>query len=121
MGRFLTRITIFIVALYFVVAYIVAQLFCIDILYNWYVLLFELCVILYMFSEGKYHCRFMKWTALSIFICEFISHTDYYIDYIAVEWYNLINLSILAIGVCTSLVLAVKHFVRVQKLKRMNR
>lgn len=118
MGRFLVRITIVIVAIYFIIAYYVAQFFGVDILRNSYTLLFELCVVAYVFSEGKYHCRYIKWTMLSIFFCDLISHTDYYFNYIPLNYWSLLPLGILGIGITTSCTLAIRHFIQVLKLKR---
>jgi hypothetical protein len=117
MGKFFVRITIVLVAIYFIVSYYMAQFYGTDILYNSYTLLFELCVLMYTFCEGKYHCKFIKWTMLSIFISDVISHLDYYIDFIPVGIYNYVCSFVLFFGFGTSLTLAIKHFYKVNKLK----
>ena len=117
MDRFFTRITIIIVAFYFILSYILAQFVGVDILRYSYILLFEICVVSYTFCSGKYHCRYMRWTALAILLCDIVSHSDYYFNYIPTQWYNFVPLSILAIGVGTSIVLALRHFVMVNKLR----
>lgn len=117
MGKFLVRLTIAIVATYFVVANVVAQLCGIDILYNTYILLFELCVVVYTFSEGKYHCKYMKYTALSIFFADTLTRLDYMFNFMSVSIHNLIPIGILAVGIGTSITKATMHFVRVMKLK----
>lgn len=118
MGKFLVRITIISVALYFMLAYYMAQFYGIDILYNTYTLLFELCVVVYSFSEGKYHCRFIKWTMLSIFISDIISHLDYYYNFISLGVYNYLLSFILFAGFGTSCILAIRHFYQVIQLKK---
>lgn len=118
MGKFLVRITIIGVALYFMLAYYMAQFHGVDILYNSYTLMFELCVVAYSFSEGKYHCRFAKWTMLSIFTSDIISHLDYYYNFISVGIYNYLLSFILFAGFGTSITLAIRHFYRVIKLNR---
>lgn len=121
MGKFLVRITIIGVALYFMLAYYMAQFHRVDILYNSYTLMFELCVVAYSFSEGIYHCRFAKWTMLSIFTSDIISHLDYYYNFISVGIYNYLLSFILFAGFGTSCCLAIRHFYRVIKLnKRKN-
>lgn len=117
MDKFTTRITIILVSVYFLVSYILAQ-FGIDILTSSYVLLFELCTVSYTFCSGNYHCKYMRWTALSILIVDIINHTDYYFNYIPISVFNIIPIFILALGMGASLTLAIKHFSRINKIKR---
>lgn len=117
MAKFLVRITIVLVSLYFILAFIVSQIFGVDIIYNTYILLFELCVVVYTFSEGKYHCKYMKYTALSILLADTLTRFDYLFNFVSVTAHNLIPIGILAIGIGTSITKAIMHFVRVVKLK----
>lgn len=121
MDKFVTRLTIILVAVYFIVSFVIAEVFAVDILRDSYILLFELCAVLYTFNSGKYHCKYIRWTGLSIFVCDTIAHLDYYLDFISVRWYNLILLSIVAIGVSTSLYKSINHFIKVSKWKRAKR
>lgn len=121
MDKFITRLTIILVAAYFIISFVVAEVFAADILRDSYILLFELCAVLYTFNSGKYHCKYIRWTGLSIFVCDTIAHLDYYFDFISVRWYNLILLSIVAIGVSTSLYKSINHFIKVTKWKRAKR
>lgn len=118
MGRFLVRITCVFVALYFYIAYIMAQFYGIDILRNSYTLLFELCVLVSIFESGNYHCKYMRWTALGIFLCDLLSHIDFYFNVFTVSAYNLIPIFILTCCGATSITLAFRHFYKVNKLKR---
>lgn len=120
MDRVLTRLTIMIVAVYFVVSYILAQMG-IDILRYTYTILFELCVVSYTFCSGKFHCRYIRWLALSLLVADIISHTDYYFDYIPVGIYNLIPLFIIIVGMVTSITLAFHHFYKVNKIKKLRK
>lgn len=117
MDRFITRLTIIIVTIYFIVSYIFAQ-YGIDILSSAYILLLELCVVSYTFCSGAFHCKYMRWTALSIFFADIISYTDYYFNYIPVSMYNIVPLLVIAIGILTSATLAIRHFIRVNKIKK---
>ena len=117
MGKFLVRLTIASVAIYMVTGYLVAQLLGIDIILGNYPLLFELCVVVYTFSEGKYHCKYMKYTALSILFADTLTRLDYIFDFMSVTAHNLIPIGILAIGIGISITKAIMHFVRVMKLK----
>ena len=118
MGKFLVRITIIGVALYFMLAYYMAQFHGVDILCNSYTLMFEACVVTYSFSEGRYHCRFAKWTMLSIFASDIISHLDYYYNFISVGIYNYLLSFILFAGFGTSCCLAIRHFYKVIQLNK---
>lgn len=117
MGKFLVRISIVIVAIYQIIVYLFAQLLLMDISTNLYTLLFELCVVVYTFSEGKYHCKYMKYTALSILLADTLTRLDYMFDFMSVTAHNLIPIAILAVGIGTSITKAFRHFYRVIKLK----
>lgn len=118
MDKFFTRIAIIVVAVYFLISYVCAQ-FGIDILTSSYVLLFELCVVSYTFCSGSFHCKYIRWTALSCLLVDVLSHADYYFDFIPVSIFNIIPIAILAIGLSTSATLAVRHFYKVLRVKRM--
>lgn len=117
MGKFFVRITIVLVTIYFLVSYILAQFLGVDILRNTYILLFETCVVIYTFSEGKYHCRYIKWVALSILLCDTLVHIDYYFNIFTTPLHNLLPASILALGIGTSITLALRHFYKVNQLR----
>lgn len=117
MGKFLVRITIVTVTIYQIIAYLIAELTGVDILTGNHILLFELCVVVYTFSEGKYHCKYMKYTALSILLADTLTRLDYMFDFMSVTAHNLIPIAILAIGIGTSITKAFIHFYRVIKLK----
>lgn len=117
MGKFIVRITIILTSLYLSASYIIAQIYGVDILKYTYTLLFELCTLIYTFSEGKYHCRFMRWTMLGIFISDSISHLDYYFDFVSINVYNLLLALILFISFGVSCISAIHHFYKVRKNK----
>lgn len=117
MGKFIVRMSIIMVAIYLILSCILAQFCGIDILTNAYTLLFELCVVVYTFSEGKYHCKYMKYTALSILLADTLTRLDYMFDFMSITAHNLIPIGILAIGIGTSITKAFIHFYRVLKLK----
>ena len=118
MGKFLVRITVAFVAIYFIVVFLCGQLFGVNIFDSTYIILFELCVVVYTFSEGKYHCKYMKYIALSILLADTLTRLDYMFDFMSVSAHNLIPIGILALGIGTSITKAIMHFVRVMKLKK---
>lgn len=117
MGKFIVRITIVLVSIYFLISFIVAQRYGIDILNDYHTLLFELCVVVYCFSEGKYHCRFLKSTALAILLSDTISRLDNTFDFLSVDAHNYICAYILALGIGTSITLALRYFYKVNQLR----
>lgn len=119
MGKFLVRLTIIATTIYFALAFYVAQFYGVDILYQWHTILFELCIVIYAFSEGKYHCRHIKYCALSIMLSDIVCQTDNHWDYLTITAHNLILIGILALGMATSATLAIRHFIQVLKLKRI--
>ena len=117
MGKFLVRITIVFIALYLVLSFIIAQFFFIDILGNWYIILFETCVVVYCFSEGKYHCEYLKFSALSLLVVDTLTRLDNTFNFLSVTAHNLIPIAILALGIGTSITLALRHFHKVNQLR----
>lgn len=117
MGKFLVRLTLVFVAIYFLFAFLIAQYLGIDILLDFHIVPFELVTVVYCYSEGKYHCRYMKYTALSILLSDTLSRIDNHLDFLTVSAHNLIPISILALGVGTSITLAIRHFIQVTRLK----
>ena len=117
MGKFLVRITIVFIALYLVLSFIIAQFFFIDILGNWYIILFETCVVVYCFSEGKYHCEYLKFSALSLLVVDTLTRLDNTFNFLSVTAHNLIPIAILALGIGTSITLALRHFYKVNQLR----
>lgn len=118
MGKAIVRLSIIIVAIYMIISYTAAQFFGVDILRYTYNLLFELCVVVYSFSEGKYHCKFIKWTMLGIFLSDCVSHLDYYFEFVPLEIYNYLLGLLLFGSFAFSTILSIRHFCKVRKLKR---
>lgn len=121
MGKFLVRITIAITAVYLIISYCMAQFVGIDILDDWYSVLFEFITVVYCFSEGKYHCKYMKYTAISILFSDVLTRVDNEFDFLSVYAHNLIPIGILALGMTTSITLAFRHFHKVTKIKRLRK
>ena len=118
MGKFLVRATITLTALYFVLSFMLAQLYGIDVMYDNYAILFEMCTVVYCFSEGAYHCKYMKYTALSILICDTITRLDNRFDFLSTSAHNIIPILILGSGISYGIFMAIKHFIRVNRIKK---
>lgn len=118
MAKFATRLTIILVSIYFLIGLLLSYFCGIDIIYHSYILLFELCVVCYTFLNGKYHCRYIRWAALSIFSCDTINHLDFYLNFLEVDEHFYISIVILSLGLGTSTFMALHHFHKVGKIKR---
>lgn len=113
------RITIILTAFYFIVSYIFAQYFGIDIMNDWYGILFEgICVLACYEDDSKYFCRFIKYTAVGLFASDVITRFDNVFNFISASAHNFIPLAILALGIATSIYKAIQHFVRVIKVNK---
>lgn len=111
------RISIILISLYFSLAFILAQFFGLDVMTNFYFIPIEFGFWLFCNTQGKYHCRHIRHLALSIFISDTITITDNYFDYLSVDAHNLIPLNLIFLGFMCSLISAIKHFIKVQKIK----
>lgn len=118
MGKALVRLTIIGTAIYFALSYLFAQFLGIDILLPWYNIPFELCVVVYAFSEGKYHCKYIKYTALAILVSDIITQLDNSLNFLSIELHNIIPLTLIILGVATGCILAIRHFILVRKLNK---
>lgn len=118
MGKFIVRITIVFTSIYILLSYLVAQICGIDILKDGYSILFELCVVVYAYSEGKYHCKHLKHTALAILLSDTITRLDNTYNFLSVNEHNLIPIVLLALGMTISTTSAFRHFYRVKQLRK---
>lgn len=118
MGKALVRLTIIGTAVYFALSYLFAQFLGIDILLPLYNIPFELCVVVYAFSEGKYHCKYINYTALAILVSDIITQLDNSLNFLSIELHNIIPLTLIILGVATGCILAIRHFILVRKLNK---
>lgn len=115
--KFLVRITILFVASYFLFTYILAQNG-IEYFNDSYVVLLELCLCVFCSVQGNYHCKYIRYTAWSLFLSDMLTRLDNAYDFLSVDMHNQIPITIIAFGISVSLFLAVRHFILVQILKR---
>lgn len=117
MSKLIIRITVLLTAVFLLTCYAFA-IFGMDIWQQWYYLLFILCVCLCISKQGVYHCRFIKWTAYAILIAETMAYLDVLYNFMSAVVFIAVEASILTIGLATTTTLAIKHYIRVRKLKR---
>lgn len=121
MGKFLVRLTIVFAGIYFLLSFVVAQILGEDIMHDFYVLLFELCVVVYAFSEGTYHCRYIKYTALAILLSDTLTRLDNTYDFLSVSEHNIIPIVILFVGMTMGVIKALYHFYKASKYKKQQK
>jgi len=70
-------------------------------------------------KQGVYHCRFIKWTAYAILIAETLAYTDVVFEYMDAVAFIVIQSTILTAGISTTLTLAIRHYMRVKRIKKI--
>lgn len=119
MSKFVVRITILIVALYTIMCQFCAVTLQINIWSHCYTVLFEICVCLCISAQGKYHCKYLKWTAYAITFNDIVISLDEAFDFITYHIAIIIPFIIITCGLLTTTILSIMHFVKVKRLKRI--
>lgn len=121
MGKFLVRITVLSTSIYFVLSHLIAQIYGIDILCDLYSIPFLLIVVVYCYSEGRYHCKHIKHLSLALLLSDLLSRLDNYNNFLTTSEHNFSSLVILLLGFMASIISAICHFIRVNKVKQMRK
>lgn len=119
MSKFIVRFTVITVSVYLILCYLSEVVFGVNIWNQSYYLLFEFCLCLCISKQGVYHCRFIKYTAYGILASDTLVCTDNMLDIFPVNFMVLIPPAIIAGGLLTTTTLAIRHFIRVQRLKKI--
>lgn len=119
MSKFTIRMSVVSVAIYLTLCYVTEMLFDINIWSQTYYLLFELCTCLCISKQGVYHCRFIKYTAYGILISDTLVCTNNIFDFLPINWTVYIPPTIIAIGLLTTTTLAIRHYIKVRRLKKI--
>lgn len=117
MSKFVVRITIVSVAAYLVLCYFSEVAFGVQIWFQDYNLLFELCVCLCVSKQGVYHCRFIKYTAYGILLSDALVCFDNHFDIFPINFMVFAPAITIAVGLATTTALAIRHYHRVRKIK----
>ena len=119
MDKFIIRVSIIGVALYLVLCYVAEFLWQVNLWRQSYYLLFEYCVCLCISKQGVYHCKYIKWTAYSILLSDTLVCVDTLHDIFPATFIVLVPPTLIIIGLSTTTVLAVRHYIKVKRLKRI--
>ena len=116
MDKLFVRLFVVFTALYFIHTYIMAW-FGVECFSDAYIVMAELAICVVMSSQGKYHCKYMKFTAYGLTASDSVTRIDNAFDILGVEASIILPLSIVMCSVTISFVLALRHYYRVLKLK----
>ena len=119
MSKIFIRLTILLVAIYFIVCHICAILWQINLWSHTYTILFEICVCLCISSQGKYHCKFIRWTAYAICLTDILVSVDELFDILPYTFAVVIPFIVLSVGLIITTTLAIKHYIKVKRLKKI--
>ena len=116
MDKMFVRLFVVFTALYLIRTYIMAW-FGVECFSDAYIVIAELAICVVMSSQGKYHCKYMKFTAYGLTASDSVTRIDNAFDILGVEASIILPLSIVMCSVTISFVLALRHYYRVLKLK----
>ena len=116
MDKLFVRLFVVFTALYLIHTYIMAW-FGVECFSDAYIVMAELAICVVMSSQGKYHCKYMKFTAYGLTASDSVTRIDNAFEILGVEASIILPLSIVMCSVTISFVLALRHYYRVLKLK----
>lgn len=116
MDKLFVRLFVVSTALYLIYTYIMAW-FGVECFSDAYIVIAELAICVVMSSQGKYHCKYMKFTAYGLTASDSVTRIDNSFDILGVEASIILPLSLIMCSVTISFVLALRHYYRVLKLK----
>ena len=116
MDKLLVRLFVVFTALYFLCTYIMAW-YGVECFSDAYIVMAELAICVVMSSQGKYHCKYMRFTAYGLTASDSVTRIDNAYDILGVEASIILPLSLVMCSVTISFVMALRHYYRVLKLK----
>lgn len=119
MSKFALRISILTISIYMIVCYIAALAFDVNIWSHTYTVLIELCLCICITAHGKYHCKYMRWTLYGITAADAMTSIDELFNIIPYNVIAFLPATLIAVGLMTTTTLAIRHFIKVQRLKKI--
>ena len=116
MDKLLVRLFVVFTTLYFLCTYTMAW-FGVECFSDAYIVMAALAICVVMSSQGKYHCKYMKFTAYGLTASDSVTRIDNAFNILGVEASIILPLSIVMCSVTISFVLALRHYYRVLKNK----
>ena len=116
MDKLFVRLFVVFTALYLIHTYIMAW-FGVECFSDAYIVMAELAICVVMSSHGKYHCKYMKFTAYGLTASDSVTRIDNAYDILSVDAAIVFPLSIVMCSLTISFVLALRHYYRVLNIK----
>ena len=116
MDKLFVRLFVVFTALYLIHTYIMAW-FGVECFSDAYIVIAELAICVVMSSQGKYHCKYMRFTAYGLTASDSITRVDNAYDILSVDAAIVLPLSFIMCSVTISFVLALRHYYRVLNIK----
>lgn len=116
MDKLLVRLFVVFTTLYFICTYIMAW-YGVECFSDAYIVMAELAICVVMSTQGKYHCKYMRFTAYGLTASDSVTRIDNAYDILSVDAAILLPFSLVMCSVTISFVLALRHYYRVLKLK----
>ena len=116
MDKLLVRLFVVSTALYLIHTYIMAW-YGVECFSDAYIVMAELAICVVMSTQGKYHCKYMRFTAYGLTASDSVTRIDNAYDILSVDAAIVLPLSIVMCSVTISFVLALRHYYRLLKLK----
>ena len=116
MDKLFVRLFVVFTALYLIHTYIMAWLG-LECFSDAYIVMAELAICVVMSSQGKYHCKYMRFTAYGLTASDSITRIDNACDILSVDAAIVFPLSLIMCSLTISFVLALRHYYMVLKLK----
>ena len=116
MDKLLVRLFVVLTTLYFLCTYTMSW-YGVECFSDAYIVMAELAICVVMSSQGKYHCKYMRFTAYGLTASDSVTRIDNAYDILSVDAAIVFPLSIIMCSVTISFVLALRHYYRVLKIK----
>lgn len=116
MDKLLVRLFVVFTTLYFICTYTMAW-YGVECFSDSYIVMAELAICVVMSSHGKYHCKYMRFTAYGLTASDSITRIDNAYDILSVDAAIVFPLSFIMCSVTISFVLALRHYYRVLNIK----
>ena len=116
MDKLLVRLFVVFTTLYFLCTYTMAW-YGVECFSDAYIVMAELSICVVMSTQGKYHCKYMRFTAYGLTASDSVTRIDNAYDILSVDAAIVLPLSIVMCSLIISFVLALRHYYMVLKLK----
>ena len=116
MDKLLVRLFVVFTTLYFLCTYTMAW-YGVECFSDAYIVMAEFAICVVMSSQGRYHCKYMRFTAYGLTASDSVTRIDNAYDILSVDAAIVLPLSLVMCSVTISFVLSLRHYYRVLKLK----